>query len=100
MYKRSATVQLKSSASILCNNLDVCKSSGKPAEECKIAVIHKSVVWVFSPKDALCTTPADGVVPFKQVFCKGESSQSCSVILQVCTENTIYASVSTRDKSL
>eukprot|EP00112_Aurelia_sp_Birch-Aquarium-sp1_P009986 Seg2155.6 transcript_id=Seg2155.6/GoldUCD/mRNA.D3Y31 product="WD repeat-containing protein 54" protein_id=Seg2155.6/GoldUCD/D3Y31 len=82
MYKRSGTVQLRSSASILCNNLDVCKSPGKPADESKVAVIHKSVVWVFSPKDVLSKIQADGAVPFKQVFCKGESSQSCSVILQ------------------
>lgn len=83
MYKREQSIPLKSSASLLCNNLDVCKFSDKAPNECKMAVIHKSLVWVFTPKEVAAKSHPDGVLPYKQVFCKGESSQSCSTILQV-----------------
>ena len=83
MYKRGQSVPLKSSASLLSNNLDICKIPGKALDECKLAVIHKSVVWVFTPKEVNSKDHADGVLPYKQVYCKGESSQFCSTILQV-----------------
>eukprot|EP00795_Rhopilema_esculentum_P012302 gene12302-2949_t len=82
MYKRGDSVQVKSSASILCNNLDVFKSSGKPVDECKLAVIHKSLVWVFVPKEVKLKQPTDGALPYKQVHCKGENMHSASNILQ------------------
>ena len=83
MFKRGPSIPIKSSASLLCNNLDVCKFPGKGADESKLAVIHKSLVWVFIPKQVASKDRADGFLPYKQVFCKGESSQSCSTILQV-----------------
>ena len=83
MYKRGDSVQVKSSASILCNNLDVFKSSGKLVDECKLAVIHKSLVWVFVPKEVKMKQPTDGALPYKQVHCKGENMHSSSNILQV-----------------
>lgn len=73
---------LKSSASLLSNNLDVCQLPGKGPDECKLAVIHKSVVWVFTPKEVHARNNADSALPYKQVFCKGENSQFCSTILQ------------------
>lgn len=83
MYKKGTSIQIKSSASLLCNNLDVCRLPGKPADDCNLAVIHKSVVWIFNPKEVLAKqSKIDGAIPFKQVFCKGESSQACSAILQ------------------
>ena len=83
MYKRGQSVPLKSSASLLSNNLDVCQLPGKGPDECKLAVIHKSVVWVFTPKEVHARNNADSALPYKQVFCKGENSQFCSTILQV-----------------
>ena len=83
MYKRGQSIPLKSSASLLCNNLDVCRLPGKAPDEAKLAVIHKSLVWVFTPKEVNAKYHTDGFLPYKQVFCKGESSQSCSTILQV-----------------
>ena len=83
MYKKGQSVPLKSSASLLSNNLDVCIVPGKAPDECKLAVIHKSVVWVFIPKEVQAKNQGDGFLPYKQVFCKGEGSQFCSTILQV-----------------
>eukprot|EP00794_Sanderia_malayensis_P005118 gene5118-5767_t len=85
MYKRGTSVQIKSSASLLCNNLDVCAAQGKSASESKLSVVHKSVVWIFNPADVLANSKqpsVDGASPYKQVCCKGESSQTQTAILQ------------------
>jgi len=72
MYNQSA-VSIKSSASLLYNNLDVLSS----ASGLQYAVVHKSNVWVFDAEEIQTNQAA-----YRRVVCKGEGTQTSSTIMQ------------------
>ena len=74
MYTQS-TIAIKSSASLLYNNLDVLVTADGRTQ---YAVVHKSNVWVFDADEIQANQAA-----YRRVVCKGESSQASSVIMQV-----------------
>ena len=74
MYTQSA-ISIKSSASLLYNNLDVLVSVDGRTQ---YAVVHKSNVWVFDVDEIQTNQTA-----YRRVVCKGEASQASSVIMQV-----------------
>ena len=74
MFVRGTSVNIKASASSLCNNLTVISSKEK--ESFTYGVVHKAFVCV--------TNVSKGsIVTQKQVTCKGEGSHSSSALLQV-----------------
>lgn len=76
MFTQTA-IPIKSSTSLLYNNLDVLVSADGRKQ---YAVVHKSNVWVFDADEIQSNQAA-----YRRVVCKGESSQASSVIMQVDT---------------
>ena len=74
MYTESK-ISIKSSASLLHNNLDVLVSADGRTQ---YAVVHKSNVWIFDAEEIQSNQAA-----YRRVVCKGEGSQASSVIMQV-----------------
>jgi len=74
MTYTQSTVAIKSSASLLYNNLDVLVTN----KNVQYAVVHKTNVWVFDPVQV-----EENQAAYKRVVCKGEGSQASSVIMQV-----------------
>jgi len=74
MFVKGNSVNLKASASSLCNNLTVLSSKEK--QSVTYAVVHKAFVCITN-------VTTDSVVSQKQVSCKGEGAHSSSAVLQV-----------------
>ncbi|XP_031568831.1 WD repeat-containing protein 54-like [Actinia tenebrosa] len=73
MYVKDAPVYLKSSASLLSNNLAILRSKEK--ESITYAVVHKALV-------CLSNVGKGGFSNLKQVACKGEGAHSSSAVQQ------------------
>lgn len=82
MYKRNKSLNVKGSASAVCNNLSVNVQTKK--DRITYAVVHKSVVNI-------TTSSLDGKnITARQVICKEQSSTASCIVIQakivtVCT---------------
>ena len=81
MFARDTSVNLKASASSLCNNLTVLSSAEK--QSVTYAVVHKAFVCITSATEG-------SVINQKQVSCKGEGAHSSSAVLQV-SQMAVYS---------